>query len=136
MTPDIAFRYEELQLIKRVLGFATVDLPITDPSGKSIYPTIETQEMAQSIIDYLRENGVSDAVGLYTTFDPEEDLKGKVAMIWQERDDGYTYQIKGPVTAVLGSDQEGWSVALGDIVLGPFTREKLKSSCQIELDML
>lgn len=135
MTPDIEFSYEELQLIKRVLGFATVNIPITDPTGNSIYPTVSTQDKAQELIERLDSLGVPNAAGLYTTFNPETDLKGKTALIWQQREDGYDYQIRGPVTAVLGSDAEGWSVAMGDIVLGPFTRESLKASCQIELDL-
>ena len=133
--PSIQFTLEELQLIRRVLGFADGGLPIKDNQGNSIYPTVATQEMAADLIERLHADGVSQAAGLYTTFNPEADLKGKRVLIWQERSDGYAYQIRGPVSAVLGSDSEGWSVAMGDIVLGPFTREELKASCQIELDL-
>ena len=124
------FNTEELQLIKRVLGFATSSVPISDNAGNKIYPTLSTQDKAEELLRRLDQAGVEDAKGLYTTFDPETDMKDKIALVWHEKDD-YVTQVKGPVTAVLGSDEEGWSVAMGDTVLGPFTREDLKASSQI-----
>lgn len=124
------FNTEELQLIKRVIGFATSPVPIEDNAGNKIFPTLATQKLANEILDRLEEDGVKNAPGLYTPFDPENDFKDKVALIWHEKD-GYVHQVKGPVTAVLGSDEEGWSVAMGDTVLGPFERNELKASSQI-----
>ena len=135
MALDIDFTEHELKVIKRVLGFATVNIPVKDGAGHSIYPTVDTQKTAQELIERIDSLGVPDSPGLYIAFDPQNDLKDKIALIWQERADGYVYQIKGKVSEVQGSDIEGWSVLMGDVTMGPYSREELKRSCQIELDL-
>lgn len=127
---------KETVLLTRVLGFAIGDVPIADNHGNQLYPSDDTRKTASDLERKLLElNVMFPPSGMFFMFDPERDLLGKTVTAWKVSE-GYTHQVKGPVTAVLGSDEEGWSVAFDATVLGPYTREELKKSSQVELEGL
>lgn len=137
---DITFTDEELGLLKRVLSFASQDVPITDFLGNKIYPTYEARLLALTLENRLTEAGIATPGKLYTAFDPEQ-LVGKLAVVRWVSEADTEHNVRGVIGAVV-EDLEvkddgttGWTVVFRDGSEFYFpSRDELQANSRVELE--
>lgn len=134
MTTDIELTTEDLGLIKRVLAFASHDLPISDALGNKLYPTTETRKHAMDLDNRLTAAGIEIPAALFTDFDPYV-LEGKVATArYVEPDAEHT--IVGRVQTVEHNlETDHWEITFSNGTTFFYaSREELKKNSYVELD--
>lgn len=146
MTDITFFSPEELGLLKRVLSFATNDVPITDLMGNRLFPTVETRKMALDLENRLEEAGVATPGTLFSPYDPLV-LEGKIATVRWFSDDAVEYNVRGKVKSVeevadkAGEASDGqWNPISYRVIFadgGTFffkDRDELQKNSRVELE--
>lgn len=96
---DIEMTDEELGLVKRVLAFASQDVPITDFLGNKIFPTYATRTLAAALEEKLAAAGIATPAQLYTAYDPHA-LVNQIATVRWFNNEGVEYNVHGRVVDV------------------------------------
>jgi hypothetical protein len=135
---DFTLTDEELGLFKRVLSFATHNIPIQDALGNRIFPTAETRRLALDLENRLEEAGVPTPGGLFSAYDPLA-LAGKKATIRYYAENNVEYNVNGVVSEVLVDESDplepAYTVVMADGSHYQYkNREDLQANSRVELE--